>query len=70
VTGLYRPTKGEIYYDGVPLENYDREMIQNQIGIVPQDAMLFNKTIYENIVMNSLDVELEKSEGMLSLCMY
>jgi ABC-type bacteriocin/lantibiotic exporter with double-glycine peptidase domain len=23
------------------------------MGIVPQDALLFNKTIYENIVMNS-----------------
>lgn len=60
ITGLYQPTEGKIYYDGIPLEDYDRQMIRNQIGIVPQDAMLFNKTIYENITMNSSDADLER----------
>ena len=60
ITGLYPVTEGEILCDGIPLENYDKKNICSQIGIVPQDAMLFNKSIYDNIVMNGEDVDMER----------
>ncbi|MBE6856937.1 MAG: peptidase domain-containing ABC transporter [Ruminococcus sp.] len=60
ITGLYPVTEGEILCDGIPLDNYDKKNICSQIGIVPQDAMLFNKSIYDNIVMNGEDVDMER----------
>lgn len=60
ITGLYNCTEGEILYDGIPLNEYDKEKICSQIGIVPQDAMLFNKSIYENIVMTGEEIDMER----------
>lgn len=48
--GLYTPTSGKIYYDDVDEEELDKKFLRKQIGIVPQDMTLFNKTIFENIV--------------------
>ncbi|OPX45180.1 alpha-hemolysin translocation ATP-binding protein HlyB [Ruminiclostridium hungatei] len=57
--GLYQPTKGEIYYDGVKLSHIDKTLLRKQIGVVPQDMSLFNKTILDNIVLNSENVDME-----------
>lgn len=48
--GLYKPTGGNIFYDGLNEEWLDKKFLRKQIGIVPQDMTLFNKTIFENIV--------------------
>lgn len=48
--GLYRPIKGNIFYDGINEKKIDKKILRKQIGIVPQDMTLFNKTIFENIV--------------------
>lgn len=53
LVGLYEPTEGTILYDSIPFADYNKKALCSQMGIVPQDALLFNKTIYENIVMNS-----------------
>lgn len=50
--GLYEPTEGEIYYDGVPLDKLNKANLRRQLGVVPQDMTLFNKTIFDNIAMN------------------
>ncbi len=50
--GLYEPTDGKIYYDGVSLDDLNKTELRKQLGIVPQDMTLFNKTILENIRMN------------------
>ena len=60
ITGLYEQNEGEILYDGIPLKSYDKKKLSGCIGIVPQDAMLFNKSIYDNIVMTGEDISLEK----------
>ena len=59
LVGLYQPTRGCVLYDGNALDQYSRKSICLQMGIVPQDAMLFNKTIYENIVLERKDIKLE-----------
>lgn len=46
---LYEPTKGTVYIDEKPLASYDVEKIRNQIGYVPQKALLFSGTIRDNI---------------------
>jgi len=67
LVGLYKPTKGTIRFDGIPIEKYDRKAICRQMGIVPQDAMLFNKSIYENIVMGNFNITLEQVEEITKI---
>lgn len=60
ITGLYSYDEGEILFDGIPLKDYDKEKICGCFGIVPQDAMLFNKSIYDNIVMTGEKIDPER----------
>lgn len=54
--GLYEPTNGNIYYDNINFNKLNKQNVRKQLGIVPQDISLFNKSIYENIKMNKEDV--------------
>jgi ATP-binding cassette, subfamily B, bacterial len=46
---FYDPHPGEILMDGRPARDYPLAWLRNQMSIVPQEAMLFGGTIYENI---------------------
>lgn len=52
---FYDPTSGGIYIDGVDIKTVTLSSLREQIGIVPQETMLFNGTIYENILYGKLD---------------
>ncbi|MDF2586972.1 MAG: apxIB [Anaerocolumna sp.] len=62
LVGLYKPTEGNIYYDDIILDQLDTKNLRRQIGIVPQDIMLFNKSILDNISMDREEVTLEEVE--------
>ena len=47
---LYRVNKGRIYY-GYDIQKVEL-YIERQIGMVPQDSLLFEGTIAENIALN------------------
>ncbi len=46
---FYDPKPGEILMDGRPAMGYPLAWLRNQMSIVPQEALLFGGTIYENI---------------------
>ena len=46
---FYDPIKGEIRIDDVPLKSVQQASYWEQIGIVPQETILFGGTILENI---------------------
>lgn len=46
---LYDAVDGAVLLDGVPVAEYDMEALRNQIGIVPQKAVLFKGTIRKNL---------------------
>ena len=46
---FYDPQPGEILMDGHPARDYPLAWLRNQMSIVPQEALLFGGTIYENI---------------------
>lgn len=46
---FYPYTSGRILIDGKELHNFDYEDLCKGIGIVPQDIVLFNESIYQNI---------------------
>jgi len=51
--GLYRPSDGEIFYDGVPLSELDPREVRRQCGVVLQDVSLFSGSIHSNIALSA-----------------
>ncbi|MCB1441324.1 MAG: ABC transporter ATP-binding protein, partial [Nitratireductor sp.] len=50
VLGMERPTSGRVDCDGHPYEAIDMTDLRRQIGIVPQNPVLFSGSIRSNIV--------------------
>lgn len=48
--GFYRPTKGQIYLDHLPIQHIQLNSLRSQIGLVSQDSPLFFGSIKDNIV--------------------
>jgi len=46
---LYEPTGGEILYDNIPAKDLTLAQVRRNIGLVPQDIVLFGGTIEANI---------------------
>lgn len=44
------PTDGEIYLSGVPYSSLTARQVRQTVGYVPQTPILFNRSIYDNIV--------------------
>ncbi len=49
VPRFYDPTYGEVLLDGISLFDYELESLRKQMGVVTQESILFNDTIYNNI---------------------
>lgn len=49
LTRLYQPTTGRILFEGVDLEDWDREVLRARIGVIFQDFARYQLTIGENI---------------------
>jgi ABC-type bacteriocin/lantibiotic exporter with double-glycine peptidase domain len=67
LTGVYRPTQGEILMDGIPLHDFDPQVLRSQLGVVLQEPFLFGGSIRENIALNQLSLDLEKVMEMSKL---
>ncbi|NEW83144.1 MAG: ABC transporter ATP-binding protein [Mariniphaga sp.] len=52
LTGLIQPASGSIFFDGININDYDKETFQHQIGFVFQDSVIFNMSLRENIAFN------------------
>ena len=52
---FYDVTRGHILIDGTDIRDVTLESLRRQIGIVSQEAFLFNGTIRENILYGRLD---------------
>ena len=47
--GIYKPSKGHILIDGIPMQEYDRKSLNGIFGYVSQDIFLFSDTLKNNI---------------------
>lgn len=56
---FYNPTSGAITLDGVSTADYDLTSYRSQFGIVPQEVLLFNGTIEENIAYGNPEASKE-----------
>ncbi|WP_255003577.1 peptidase domain-containing ABC transporter [Cyanobium sp. HWJ4-Hawea] len=52
---LYAPSEGVIRIDDYDISKVDLDSLRQQVGIVPQDAILFDGSVRENIALNSPD---------------
>lgn len=57
---FYDVTHGEICIDGQNIQHVTQQSLRQQIGVVPQDTVLFNDTIYYNILYGKLDATREE----------
>lgn len=49
VPRFYDPTEGEVLIDGKSLRDYNLESLRQHMGVVTQESILFNDTIFNNI---------------------
>ncbi len=52
---FYDPTSGVVKIDGIDVRSLTQASLREQIGIVPQETLLFGGTIRENILYGRLD---------------
>jgi len=57
---LHDPTGGAIRIDGVDLRDMKQRSLRERIGIVSQDALLFNDTVRNNIAYGRMDATNEE----------
>jgi ATP-binding cassette subfamily B protein len=68
LTALIRPSAGKIEFDGLNIDDYDKESFHRQVGFVFQDSIIFNMSIRENIAFSdtvtdaSLELAIQTSE--------
>lgn len=49
LSGFFKPTEGEILFDGVNIRDIDREYLRSKLSIVSQKVVLFNRSVIDNI---------------------
>jgi ATP-binding cassette, subfamily B, bacterial MsbA len=59
VPRFYDPTSGQVLVDGIPITDYDIESLRHHIGVVTQESILFNDTIFNNIAFGMENVKEE-----------
>jgi ATP-binding cassette, subfamily C, type I secretion system permease/ATPase len=49
LTGIWRPAAGSVRLDGASIDHYAPDVLGSYIGYLPQDVVLFDGTVTENI---------------------
>jgi ABC-type multidrug transport system fused ATPase/permease subunit len=49
LSGFFKPTEGQILFDGEDIRNIDREYLRSKLSIVSQKVVLFNRSVIDNI---------------------
>jgi len=60
MTRMIEPDRGEILLDGINLRKYDLKSLRSIFSVVSQDVILFNDTIYNNILIGKLSATREE----------
>ncbi|OUM99737.1 MAG: hypothetical protein BAA04_09025 [Firmicutes bacterium ZCTH02-B6] len=60
IARFYDPDAGSVRVDGYDLKSVDPRSLRRQIGLVPQDPVLFGVSIAENIAVSRPDAKMEE----------
>lgn len=66
----YPAGKGKISFAGVGIEDIALENLQGWIGYVPQDAILFSKTVQENILFGNSSADVDKLNHVMEMASF
>ncbi|MEM8531854.1 MAG: ABC transporter ATP-binding protein [Chloroflexota bacterium] len=55
LTGLYRPTSGQILFDGVDIDLLDRKVLRDYLSVVFQDFITYAFSAHDNIALGQID---------------
>ena len=64
---FYDATEGKILVDGVDVKDYKFLTLREQIGVVPQKAVLFDGTIADNLRWRKKDATIEEMERSIAI---
>jgi ATP-binding cassette subfamily C protein len=67
LVGLHEPDSGQVLIDGVPLTDIDLARWRGKIGYIPQENILFNDTVLENITLGDQTIGEEQAIEALRL---
>ena len=56
---FYDPNSGEITYDNTNLDKINKKSLRSQIGVIPQDTILFNDSVNNNICYGADDLSID-----------
>ena len=65
--GLHEPASGRILIDNVPLADIDLAQWRSKIGYIPQENILFNDSVRENITLGDASISDERVVAALTL---
>jgi ATP-binding cassette, subfamily B, bacterial MsbA len=60
---FYEPTRGQILMDGVPISRFTRSSLRGLMGIVSQETILLNDSVFSNIAYGRRDFTLEQVQA-------
>jgi len=63
LTRLFDPLEGTIRIDGYDIGKVDLYSLRSQVGVVPQDSLLFDGTVQANIALTRPDASFEEITG-------
>jgi subfamily B ATP-binding cassette protein MsbA len=49
IAGLIRPDTGELFIDGIPMQQYNLNTYRDKVGYISQEPVVFNDSIFNNI---------------------
>ena len=59
IDALYRPRGGRVFVDGLDLNRVQLASLRQQLGFVPQDSILFDGTVLDNLRLNHPEAPME-----------
>ena len=61
----YEYGNGDVFIGNIPLKNIEVKSLMSKIGYVPQDSILFSKTIKENILIGKYDSNVDEIDNAI-----
>lgn len=67
LVGLHEPASGRVLIDGMPLKDIDLSLWRSKIGYIPQENILFNDSVRENVTLGDDTIGDERVIAALKL---
>jgi subfamily B ATP-binding cassette protein MsbA len=66
ITGIIKPRSGEISISGTPYRDVNLKFLRSRVGFIPQEPVVFNASIEENITLWSQETDSKKLDEVLN----